>query len=465
MAHRFANDLICPVCFEIFKDPVLLSCSHSFCKKCLDSWWADKVVCTCPVCNQNPSGVPASNLVLKNLCEALSGELSVSEDTSAGSEALCNLHSEKLRLYCLDHQQPMCVVCRESRAHFNHSFKPIDECADDYRDSLRTSLKPLQQNLNLLSEAEVKWNLTAEHIKMQGQNTEESIKEEFQKLRCFLQQEEESRIAAVRAEAEQKSSAMKRTVETLSREIKRLKDIVEATEEELRATDVEFLNKYRAASERLNKQPLLKCPMLTPGTLINMTEHVGNLTDKVWQKMKDMVTYSPVILDPNTTVQVVSKDLTSLTYTNNISHLPENPERFKNYILCLGSESFNSGIHYWDVEVGNDRGWSVGLIKDSVDRKAERLTGYWELWLKDGLYRASCPPHIEERLTLTRPIRKVRVHLDWEGGKLKFINLDTNTTIYTFVQTFTEKLYPFFDNSCQTPLRILPAKVNMKLTI
>uniref|UniRef100_A0A3Q0S6Z6 RING-type domain-containing protein n=1 Tax=Amphilophus citrinellus TaxID=61819 RepID=A0A3Q0S6Z6_AMPCI len=30
--------LSCPVCHDIFQDPVILSCSHSFCKACLQRW-------------------------------------------------------------------------------------------------------------------------------------------------------------------------------------------------------------------------------------------------------------------------------------------------------------------------------------------------------------------------------------------------------------------------------------------
>uniref|UniRef100_A0AAX7UPD0 RING-type domain-containing protein n=1 Tax=Astatotilapia calliptera TaxID=8154 RepID=A0AAX7UPD0_ASTCA len=36
------TDLCCPVCQEVFRDPVLLSCSHSFCKDCLKRWWRKK---------------------------------------------------------------------------------------------------------------------------------------------------------------------------------------------------------------------------------------------------------------------------------------------------------------------------------------------------------------------------------------------------------------------------------------
>jgi hypothetical protein len=42
------DDLSCSVCCDIFKDPVLLSCSHSFCKGCLQSWWTQNEEQKCP---------------------------------------------------------------------------------------------------------------------------------------------------------------------------------------------------------------------------------------------------------------------------------------------------------------------------------------------------------------------------------------------------------------------------------
>ncbi|KAF3855659.1 hypothetical protein F7725_016382 [Dissostichus mawsoni] len=77
---------------------------------------------------------PPCNLALKNLCETF-----LLERDQRSPEALCSLHSEKLRLFCLDHQQPVCLVCRDSRTHTNHRFRPIDEAAQDLREELQIS--------------------------------------------------------------------------------------------------------------------------------------------------------------------------------------------------------------------------------------------------------------------------------------------------------------------------------------
>uniref|UniRef100_A0A673LG98 Kinesin light chain 1-like n=1 Tax=Sinocyclocheilus rhinocerous TaxID=307959 RepID=A0A673LG98_9TELE len=191
------NDFSCPVCYEIFKDPVVLSCSHSVCKECLQQFWRTKETQECPVCRRLSRHEPPLNLVLQNLCESFLMERK--ESRSSGSEELCSLHSEKLKLFCLEDKQPVCLVCFTSQQHDNHKFRPITE------------------------------------------HTERQIKQQFEKLHQFLRDEEEATITALREEEEQKKQMMKEKLEKINRHISALSQSIKDMEEMMKASDVCFL--------------------------------------------------------------------------------------------------------------------------------------------------------------------------------------------------------------------------------
>nr|XP_055035210.1 E3 ubiquitin-protein ligase TRIM39-like isoform X1 [Misgurnus anguillicaudatus] len=449
------EDFSCPVCCDIFTNPVLLSCSHSICKDCIQRFWESKGSKDCPVCRRRSSKNPPLNLALKNLCETFLKE------RSQRSSSVCHLHDEKLKLFCLDDQQPVCLVCRDSRTHNNHKFCPVDEAVIDNKEKLKTALKPLQEKLVIFEEFKQNLDETAEHIKIQAERTEKQIHEEFEKLHQLLHDEESVRITALREEEEQKSQMMKEKIEKMSSEISSLSHTIRVIEKQMTAEDVSFLQDFKSTMERV--QCRTSDPEDISGMMINVAKHLSNLKFTVIHKMKEKVEYIPVTLDPNTAHRrlLLSDDLTSVRFSEDAVLLPDNPERFDEYSCVLGSESFNSGIHCWDVQVGDNTHWCLGVMTESAKRKKSiySRSGVWCVRYFSGKYYAVITPETSLRLPVKVKLERIRVELDYERGKLSFSDPLTNTHIHTFTHTFTERVYPWFSVWCNiSPLVILPVK-------
>ncbi|XP_058873865.1 E3 ubiquitin-protein ligase TRIM35-like [Acipenser ruthenus] len=282
-------DLSCAVCCEIFKDPVSLHCNHSFCKGCLDLCWKEKRVRECPVCRGRSSKENIQpNFALRNIVESFLKERSQNPPAPAG--ILCSLHDEKLKLFCVDDKEAVCLVCQTSKKHENHKLRAVQEAARDCKGELKTALKPLQDKLKTFNKVKNECDETAEHIKKQAQQTERQIKEEFERLHQFLRDEEKARIAALRRERIQKGRIMKEKIEKLTREISSLSDIIRVIEEEMEAEDIFFLQKYKDTQRRA--ECTLQDPQCVSGALIDVAEHLGSLKYKVWEKMLGIVQYS-----------------------------------------------------------------------------------------------------------------------------------------------------------------------------
>ncbi|XP_023678031.2 E3 ubiquitin-protein ligase TRIM35-like [Paramormyrops kingsleyae] len=459
------EELTCPVCYEIYRDPVVLKCSHSFCKVCLQEYWEDKSSPECPVCRKRSPVDPSCNLVLRNACEAFLQDRA--QRSAAASEALCRLHNEKLKLFCLDDQTPVCVVCQTSAKHEHHKLRPVQEAAEKQKEDLKSALKPLQEKLEALNKVQQTWNKTAEHIKTQAWYTERLIKGEFEKLHQFLKDEEAGRISALREEEEQKSKMMRKKIEKITNKISSLSETIRALEQELGAEDVSFLLKYK---ETLRKA---QCPVRDPeeisGALINVAKHLGNLSYRVWEKMleKKKIKYTPVILDPNTAdVRLtLSEDLTTITWSNEMQGYPNNSERFT-LGGVLGSEGFSSGKHCWDVDVGDGVTWRLGVVRESINRKRVYPLmpqgGAWCIELRNSKYTAMTSPPVP--LSMRRKPQRIRVQLDWDRGELSFSDPSNNTPLYTFKYTFTERMFPFFGTQdYRDPLKMCPVNVSISI--
>nr|XP_061794695.1 E3 ubiquitin-protein ligase TRIM35-like [Nerophis lumbriciformis] len=446
MAESMEGHLQCPTCLDIFKDPVMLACSHNFCRACLQQW-KDEGERLCPVCRTEFSSMdPPSNLALRNMCENLSR-------ASVKSEDICSLHEEKLQLFCLDHQELVCLVCRDAKIHIGHKFRPLKEVHEE----LQRGLQKAKERLKDYNDCQENCIEQAEYIKVQREDVECMIKKDFEELRRFLDVEEEARLAAVREEEQKKSKMMKEKIVVLGQQMTALSDVIRSTEEQLASGNVSFMKKFKTAMSRIQELP--EKLQLLPSGLVDQTKHVGDLKFNVWKRMKEMLAYSPVILDPNTANPriSVSEDLTSRSWEDVQQERPKNQEREKGN--CVQGGALDPGRHVWDVEVGDNNNWTVGVMWGDPCLP-ENMIG-WYIRFCDGKYKI---PNCEYG-EWNPPVRvnRIRVEVEMNERSLSFSEPLTNTELWNTEKpsnwpdlSGNTKMYPYFYTIHKSPLKTIP---------
>ncbi|KAK5866687.1 hypothetical protein PBY51_020856 [Eleginops maclovinus] len=117
------DQLRCPVCLDVFTEPLLLQCGHSYCRCCVRSMTMDLLgQLQCPVCRCSVDGdSPPPNVSLARIIEALQ-EVSVS---GGAQQELCPQHHNPLSLYCEDERSVICGLCGSIGAHRGHKITPL----------------------------------------------------------------------------------------------------------------------------------------------------------------------------------------------------------------------------------------------------------------------------------------------------------------------------------------------------
>lgn len=161
-----------------------------------------------------------------------------------------------------------------------------------------------------------------------------------------------------------------------------------------------------------------------------------------------------VILDPNTAnpdllVSEDGKKLRAKEYTG-LDHwhgYQRKPSKFDGWTCVRAKEGYDTGHHYWEVDVRKKREWRVGVMKESAPRNGyvtmNTKTGYWNLRLQLGTLMALTEP--VTKLDLPTP-SKIGVYLDIEKGQVSFYDAEKGRHIYTFNVDFKETgiIYPVF---------------------
>ncbi|NXF38733.1 TRI35 protein, partial [Nyctibius bracteatus] len=447
----FKEELLCPICYEPFREAVTLCCGHNFCKDCVSRSWENRHH-VCPVCKETSSFDDLRiNHTLNNLVEMILKE----EGQRRGRAAtLCPLHHEEAKLFCLDDKELTCFVCQSSKQHEGHKMRPVQETAEDFRAKLKNMETSLRDKAKDFGAVHRSYESISKHNQMEAARLEEQIGKKFEELHKFLRDEEKALLAQLREEMRCKNGLIEDNMKQLAEESRALLSEARQLQVDLKEDDYTFLmvTPCRGAAPCLAG---IACTAEEPeavpsGMLLDVAKYLGSLQYNVWKKMLDIISVVPFSFDPNSAAGWLSVSEDLATVTNRGYKLTvENPERFTSAPCILGSHGFSTGFHTWEVDLGGVMNWRVGVARSHGGTHwtfhHDARSGFWYIYRlpgKDGeTCRASNTARSEAALG---DLRRIRVELDCDEGELSFYDADRKTHIYTFHEKFGGTVFPYF---------------------
>ncbi|XP_062904297.1 ras/Rap GTPase-activating protein SynGAP-like isoform X2 [Mobula hypostoma] len=316
------------------------------------------------------------------------------------------------------------------------------------KDKLEKSLSFLQQQMEEVFRSQSEEEANMLKLKRMAESLGQNIAAEFTTLHQFLNQEEEQMKGKLKEDVERISRQLRENLQRITEKRASIERTILEIQERLNVQETAFLADVKSLIERSYVK--FKKPPEVPLNLL-LGEFGGPLQLIVWKRMLKVISPVPaaLTLEPSTAHPelLISEDLKSVRLSDTWQELPDNPERFDDCVSVLSAQGFDSGRHYWQVEVGNKTMWDVGLAKESVSRKGSIILspedGFWTIWLRNGNeYEALSTP--SSFLSLRTKPKTIGVFLDYEKGQVSFYNADDMSVIYTFCDSFSERLFPYF---------------------
>eukprot|EP00062_Callorhinchus_milii_P020279 gi/632975848/ref/XP_007904455.1/ PREDICTED: uncharacterized protein LOC103186970 [Callorhinchus milii] len=266
------EELNCSICWNIYTEPVSLTCGHNFCRKCIEKNWdkRDTVqVYSCPECraeyNQKPvlqKNLKLCNIIerfeatqmneepIKILCDfclddpfpavktCMNCEASLCEHhfrkhsekaaqknhvliepASSLEDRKCSDHEKLIEYYCLDDHSCICVTCYVAGPHKNHDIRILKDIHNETKASLSEKLDKLQSSRASLEEATKELQGTEMNLKKDSATLRKQISDLFQEIRMLLTKQEKQILDTVISEKNLNLSKVLKKIQEL--EIKR----------------------------------------------------------------------------------------------------------------------------------------------------------------------------------------------------------------------------------------------------
>ncbi|XP_077327165.1 E3 ubiquitin/ISG15 ligase TRIM25-like [Lithobates pipiens] len=495
-------ELECSVCLNIYTDPVMLRCGHNFCWVCIDGvldTQGGSGGYSCPECREKFPDRPAlqRNITLRNIVEnflsvqphqeesgvfctycvdspvpavrsCLHCEVSLCDkhlrvhkkspehvlcDPALSMESRkCSVHKKILEYYCTEDETCICVSCCMIGGHKGHEMESLDEASEKKKETLRNVLQKL---LTKREETEERVQSLQEHrrkVEEEAAGDTERVTALFRDLRRRLEDLEKRVLRDISRRAERISISIRDLEikkEELSRKLRHIEELCNVTDPltVLQESDTGDLcdtedgdNEDRERHEELlhdggglDVAGVLHMGLSDIITVVNVYFYIQGAAD--------------ILLDGNTANNYlqISDDRKTASRSDRYQNYPETPERFQCFQV-ISSQSFSSGRHYWEVDVGGSDVWRVGMCYPSIGRRGGKsgIGKNNKSWGLERYYNQYKVIHDSKETLFPTNLssNRVRIDLDYEAGRISFYDLcDPIRHLHTFTTTFTEPLH------------------------
>uniref|UniRef100_A0A3Q1FD41 E3 ubiquitin-protein ligase TRIM39-like n=1 Tax=Acanthochromis polyacanthus TaxID=80966 RepID=A0A3Q1FD41_9TELE len=483
----------CSICLDVFTNPVSIPCGHNFCQSCILGYWKTSPLYQCPMCKKSfykrpdisvntvlreiaeqfkeireegvlcdvcfgdgrPKAVKSCLVCLTSYCEehlkshtARFTKHKLMEPVANMEDRMCPKHERLLELFCKKDQTCVCVLCTETD-HRSHYTVPVEREWTDKKAQLKRTGIDVQQ---MIQDRVKKVEEIKHSVELNKVSVEESM-QVFSELVRSIQRTQAELVLVIEEKQRQTERWAEGLIAELEQEIAELKRRNTDLENVARTDHIHFLKSFPALSIPPSVKDWSETTVPTD-TCVGMIRRSVSKLEATLNEMTDRLSESvDVTLDPETANPwlQLSQDRHQVRHLGAWQDLPDHPDRFDTVVIVLGREGFTSGRHYWEVQVGDKDDWYLGVARSSVNRKGRisvsTTQGYWALAMKKGQgYRVSTSPPL--LLALDPKLKRVGVYVDYEEGQLSFYDVRARTHIYTFEDTFTEKILPFFYLYC-----------------
>ncbi|KAM3623485.1 uncharacterized protein V6R79_011820 [Siganus canaliculatus] len=405
---------------------------------------------------------------------------------------LCPIHLRGLEFFCRTDNTCICNMCVETADHRGHNVIPAKREWHIKKSQLGISEVELK---DLISEKERKMEdirNSLREIEAAAERETEGVVCVFSKLmscveRC--QAEVLEVIEAARQAAEHQAQSLLRELEEEITELKKRS----AALNQLTMTEdyVHFLKTFPDLSPPAQGKDWTNVSVvseLTTGSILRTVHQRMEPLEEEMRKVSEACQRSSCdvsVTRPNPKIKRVQEYAADITLDPYTAHprliisvdgkqvhcgerhqpVPDNPERFDRVVCVLARQGFSSGRHYWEVDVGGKTDWDLGVARWSVNRKGKITVspahGYWFLSLRDQTeFAFRTEP--STNLTVNLKPSRIGIYVDYDKGLVSFYDVEARVLIYTFTDTFTDTIHPFFSPCTnrsgrnEAPLTICP---------